>query len=113
MRLQFAAEYGDGGAPGVFPLIEGGADVAVTPQNVELFVEMYLEYKMSRLIMPQAEAFREGLVDVLGETALLEIFDAPELQCLLGAAAQLQTASLAAASPATHEGTQLASLLVG
>jgi len=66
-------------------LIEGGSDLPVTHANTRDFVEKYLHHKMSVSIMPQARAFRRGLLDVLGDEALLTIFSASELSQLLGA----------------------------
>lgn len=70
--------------PQVVELIEGGSDIPVTHENARDFVEKYLHHKMSISILPQARAFRRGLLDVLGDEALLTIFTASELSQLLG-----------------------------
>lgn len=71
--------------PQTVELIEGGSDIPVTHANTRDFVEKYLHHKMSVSIMPQARAFRCGLLDVLGDESLLTIFSASELSQLLGA----------------------------
>lgn len=81
--------------PRVVELIEGGSDIPVTHANARDFVEEFLHHKMCTSVLPQARAFRRGLLDVLGDETLLTIFSAAELSQLLGA-------WLAVASPAFY-----------
>jgi hypothetical protein len=65
--------------------MEGGSDVPVTHANARDFVEKFLHHKMCISVLPQARAFRRGLLDVLGDQVLLKMFSPAELSQLLGA----------------------------
>ena len=71
--------------PRVVELMEGGSDVPVTHANARDFVEKFLHHKMCISVLPQARAFRRGLLDVLGDQVLLKMFSPAELSQLLGA----------------------------
>jgi hypothetical protein len=83
LTFEMTVEYRDQ-PPQVMPLVDGGSQILITPANARTYVTKYLEHRMSTLILPQAKAFRDGLVDVLGEPVLLTNFTAEELQRMLG-----------------------------
>jgi hypothetical protein len=78
----------------VVPLVEGGSDIAVTSSNADLFVAKYLEDMMSISVIAQARAFRLGLLDVLDDARLLNMFGAEEMQNLLGGTDAINTQAL-------------------
>ena len=49
------------------PLLPAGEEMDVTVENARSFVERYLDYKIRLAILPQSQAFRTGVLDVLQE----------------------------------------------
>ncbi|CAJ0573765.1 unnamed protein product, partial [Mesorhabditis spiculigera] len=63
-------------------LIEGGADMDVTMENVELYVEKCSDYYLNSGIVEQVRAFREGF-DRVFPLRSLRSFTPEEVQCLI------------------------------
>ncbi|CAH0480256.1 unnamed protein product [Peronospora belbahrii] len=64
------------------PLVAGGEDIAVTPNNLTLYVRAVLELWLDSGIRAQVLAFREGISEVL-PLAKLRLLFVPELLSLL------------------------------
>jgi len=63
-------------------LKEGGDKIAVTPDNVDEYVELYWKYKLNTSIAKQFNAFKEGFTTVMYESTL-KMFSPPELELLI------------------------------
>eukprot|EP01048_Picozoa_sp_COSAG05_P012549 COSAG05_NODE_1264_length_5336_cov_17.508497_3_plen_576_part_00 len=99
LGLVFERSITDSGSAGVVgehtvPLVEGGSQISVCPANATDFVAKYLHHMMSISVMTQANAFRTGLLDVLGDERLIQLFSAAELQQLLGGADSINSQAL-------------------
>jgi len=63
-------------------LVEGGADIEVTSENLAEYLEAILQYKIFDRTLPQLTELLLGFYDVIPEPALT-VFDAGELELLL------------------------------
>lgn len=84
----------------VVELVPGGASIDVTDENKREWVEKLAEYRLVTGISEQAEAFRQGMLDVLSESAM-ELFSVAELR-----------KELAGEGLDTLEGEQLAKMIL-
>lgn len=66
-------------------LVPGGSQIDVTDENKEEWVTKLVEYKLVTSVTEQADAFRQGMLDVLSEAALC-LFNADELKSELAGA---------------------------
>eukprot|EP00039_Didymoeca_costata_P009062 m.120033 g.120033 ORF g.120033 m.120033 type:complete len:755 (+) comp14343_c0_seq5:255-2519(+) len=79
----FCVEYEVFGEKRIHALCEGGVDRALTKDNREEFVELYIDYELNESIKASFNAYREGFWIVCEGAAGLSLFEATELQELI------------------------------
>lgn len=84
LMLYFSISYpgGDNQAPVEYELKPGGADIAVTDENKEEYLQLRLRHRLLDSIKPQLENLLIGLYEVI-PADLLSVFDYQELDLLL------------------------------
>lgn len=75
----FSVEYDRFGHLEVQELMPGGKDIAVTEQNKEEYVKLYVKYRFRRGIEQQFHALKKGFNELV-PPSLLEPFDEKELE---------------------------------
>eukprot|EP01119_Soliformovum_irregulare_P023205 TRINITY_DN8079_c2_g1_i2.p2 TRINITY_DN8079_c2_g1~~TRINITY_DN8079_c2_g1_i2.p2 ORF type:complete len:422 (+),score=148.47 TRINITY_DN8079_c2_g1_i2:1779-3044(+) len=70
------------GAPKVTPLIENGSQIQVNNDNRKRYVDLYVDFVLSKSVAPQFEAFSEGFFQAAG-TQLITLFHPDEIQVLI------------------------------
>ncbi|KAK1223466.1 hypothetical protein PQX77_013655 [Marasmius sp. AFHP31] len=66
----------------------GGEDIPVTEENKKEYVHAIVEYRISRRIKEQFDAFMEGLLELI-PADLLAVFDERELELLIGGMSEI------------------------
>ncbi|KAF9521135.1 hypothetical protein BS47DRAFT_1357065 [Hydnum rufescens UP504] len=61
----------------------GGADIPVTEENKKEYVETVIEYRISRRVREQFDAFMSGFSELIPQE-LINVFDERELELLIG-----------------------------
>jgi len=61
----------------------GGADVAVTEANKKEYVDHVVEYRISKRVKDQFDAFMNGFNDLIPQD-LIKLFDEREFKLLIG-----------------------------
>ena len=61
----------------------GGADIPVTEENKKEYVNCVVEYRISRRVKDQFEAFMSGFSELIPQD-LINVFDERELELLIG-----------------------------
>lgn len=69
-------------------LLPGGADIPVTEANKLEYVEAVVEYRISKRVEEQFEAFREGFLELI-PSELITVFDERELELLIGGMSEI------------------------
>lgn len=65
-----------------------GENIPVTEENKKEYVELASQYRISKRVNDQFEAFREGLLEVM-PFELLQVFDERELELLIGGMSEI------------------------
>ncbi|EKM55866.1 uncharacterized protein PHACADRAFT_256774 [Phanerochaete carnosa HHB-10118-sp] len=66
----------------------GGADIAVTEENKKEYVDCVVEYRISRRVKDQFEAFMSGFSELIPQD-LVNVFDERELELLIGGMSEI------------------------
>ncbi|KAF8969807.1 ubiquitin-protein ligase [Flammula alnicola] len=66
----------------------GGADVPVTEENKKEYVESVVEYRISKRVKEQFEAFMSGFSELIPQD-LITVFDERELELLIGGMSEI------------------------
>ncbi|KAF8448024.1 hypothetical protein L210DRAFT_3527707 [Boletus edulis BED1] len=66
----------------------GGADIPVTEENKKEYVDAVVEYRISRRIKDQFEAFMSGFSELIPQE-LITVFDERELELLIGGMSEI------------------------
>ena len=66
----------------------GGADVEVTEQNKKEYVDCIVEYRISKRVSEQFEAFMAGFSELIPQD-LINVFDERELELLIGGMSEI------------------------
>ncbi|KAF8522137.1 hypothetical protein BU17DRAFT_75225 [Hysterangium stoloniferum] len=66
----------------------GGADIPVTEENKKDYVEAIVEYRISRRVKEQFEAFMSGFSELIPQE-LINVFDERELELLIGGMSEI------------------------
>ena len=66
----------------------GGADVPVTEENKKEYVGCVVEYRISRRVKEQFEAFMSGFSELIPQD-LINVFDERELELLIGGMSEI------------------------
>ncbi len=66
----------------------GGEHIDVTEENKVEYVGLVVEYRISRRIKEQFDAFMEGLLDLVPKD-LITVFDERELELLIGGMSEI------------------------
>ena len=66
----------------------GGADVAVTEDNKKEYVDHVVEYRISKRVKDQFEAFMSGFSELIPQD-LITVFDERELELLIGGMSEI------------------------
>ena len=66
----------------------GGADIPVTEENKKDYVESVVEYRISRRVKEQFEAFMSGFSELIPQD-LITVFDERELELLIGGMSEI------------------------
>ncbi|KAF8582063.1 HECT-domain-containing protein [Ramaria rubella] len=66
----------------------GGADIPVTEENKKEYVDLVVEYRISRRVREQFEAFMSGFSELIPQE-LINVFDERELELLIGGMSEI------------------------
>ena len=66
----------------------GGADIPVTEENKKEYVDCVVEYRISRRVKDQFEAFMSGFSELIPQD-LINVFDERELELLIGGISEI------------------------
>jgi len=66
----------------------GGSEIAVTEENKKEYVNMVVEYRISKRVKAQFDAFNKGLLELI-PIELLSVFDERELELLIGGLSEI------------------------
>ena len=66
----------------------GGADVEVTEENKKEYVDCVVEYRISRRVKEQFDAFMSGFSELIPQD-LINVFDERELELLIGGMSEI------------------------
>ena len=66
----------------------GGADVAVTQETKKEYVDLVVEYRISKRVKDQFEAFMSGFSELIPQD-LITVFDERELELLIGGMSEI------------------------
>ena len=66
----------------------GGADIAVTEENKKEYVELVVEYLMSKRVKDQFNAFISGFSELIPQD-LINMFDERELELLISGMSEI------------------------
>lgn len=66
----------------------GGADVPVTEENKKEYVDLVVEYRISKRVQEQFEAFMSGFNELIPQE-LINVFDERELELLIGGMSEI------------------------
>lgn len=66
----------------------GGADIAVTEENKKDYLDAVVEYRISKRIKDQFEAFMSGFSELIPQE-LITVFDERELELLIGGMSEI------------------------
>lgn len=66
----------------------GGADIPVTEENKKEYVDCVVEYRISRRVKDQFEAFMSGFSELIPQD-LINVFDERELELLIGGMSEI------------------------
>jgi E3 ubiquitin-protein ligase NEDD4 len=66
----------------------GGADIAVTEENKKEFVDLVVEYLLSKRVKDQFNAFMSGFSELIRQD-LINVFDDRELGLLIGGMSEI------------------------
>merc|ERR1711975_195513 len=83
LQLNFVHEHSAFGETKLDPLCQGGEDMLVTIDNVDEYIQLYVDYLLNKSIERSFTAFQKGFWDVCKLSKLLKIFDASELEIVL------------------------------
>ncbi len=61
----------------------GGADIAITEENKKEYVDLVVEYRISKRVKDQFDAFMNGFNDLIPQD-LIKLFDEREFKLLIG-----------------------------
>jgi E3 ubiquitin-protein ligase NEDD4 len=71
----------------------GGADVPVTEDNKRDYVELVVDYRISKRVKEQFEAFMSGFSELIPQE-LITVFDERELELLIGGMSEIDVYGL-------------------
>src|SRR3984957_7493639 len=66
----------------------GGADIEVTEENKKDYVEAVVEYRISKRVKEQFDAFMSGFSELIPQD-LINVFDERELELLIGGMSEI------------------------
>lgn len=66
----------------------GGEDIPVTEENKKEYVDAIVEYRISKRVKEQFDAFMEGLLELIPRD-LINVFDERELELLIGGMSEI------------------------
>jgi hypothetical protein len=66
----------------------GGADIAVTEENKKEYVDVVVEYFMTKRVKDQFDAFMSGFSELIPQD-LINMFDERELELLIGGMSEI------------------------
>ena len=66
----------------------GGGDIPVTEENKKEYVDAVVEYRISKRVKEQFDAFMEGLLELIPKD-LINVFDERELELLIGGMSEI------------------------
>jgi len=69
-------------------LKQGGADIPVTEENKKEYVDLVVEYRISRRVKDQFDAFMSGFSELIPQE-LINVFDERELELLIGGMSEI------------------------
>lgn len=81
--VTFSIDYQRFGKTETVELIEGGSNITVTNENVNYYIQLYLEWSLDKSIENQYKKFEEGFMKVFGKTRSLEFLYPEELDTLV------------------------------
>jgi E3 ubiquitin-protein ligase NEDD4 len=66
----------------------GGADIAVTEENKKEYVDLTVEYYISKRVKDQFDAFMSGFNELISQD-LIDVFNELELEFLIGGTSEI------------------------
>ncbi|XP_071965157.1 E3 ubiquitin-protein ligase NEDD4-like [Antedon mediterranea] len=91
LELMFAVDDESFGQTRTIPLLPNGADLAVTNQNKEQYIKLIIDYRFITRIEKQMNSFKAGFSELI-PLNMVTIFDANELELLLGGLTEISVA---------------------
>ncbi|CAM9468222.1 unnamed protein product [Ectocarpus fasciculatus] len=96
--LDFRVTWDDLGMERSHDLLEGGADIPVTSENKEGYVELYAQFLLVGAVSRQMDHFKQGFLRVMSGAASISLFRAEELEVLVTGTSELDFEELAKAT---------------
>ena len=69
-------------------LKSGGADIVVTEENKKEYVDLVVEYYLSKRVKDQFDAFMSGFKELIPQDSI-NVFDEHELELLIGGTSEI------------------------
>ncbi|XP_033108884.1 E3 ubiquitin-protein ligase NEDD4-like isoform X3 [Anneissia japonica] len=91
LDLMFAVDDESFGQTRTIPLLPHGGDIPVTNQNKENYIKLIIDYRFITRIEKQMNQFMAGFAELI-PIELMKIFDANELELLLGGLTEISVA---------------------
>ena len=76
----------------------GGADIPVTEENKQEYVDLIVEYRISKRVKDQSDALMSGLSELI-PLDLITVFDECELELLIGGMPEIDVLVLFSSRP--------------
>ncbi|CAM9972017.1 unnamed protein product [Ectocarpus sp. 12 AP-2014] len=96
--LDFRVTWDDLGMERSHDLVEGGANIPVTSENKESYVELYAQFLLVGAVSRQMDHFKQGFLRVMSGAASISLFRAEELEVLVTGTSELDFEELAKAT---------------
>ncbi|CAM9338819.1 unnamed protein product [Ectocarpus sp. 4 AP-2014] len=96
--LDFRVTWDDLGMERTHDLVKGGANIPVTSENKESYVELYAQFLLVGAVSRQMDHFKQGFLRVMSGAASISLFRAEELEVLVTGTSELDFEELAKAT---------------
>ncbi|CAM9423866.1 unnamed protein product [Scytosiphon promiscuus] len=96
--LDFRVTWDDLGMERSHDLLEGGADIPVTADNKEEYLELYAQFLLMNAVSRQFDRFKQGFLRVMSGASTMSLLRAEELEVLVTGTPELDFKQLAEAT---------------
>lgn len=70
LDLRFVVDHSTNGVSRTYPLVENGENIKLTPENMRLFIEKYVEFHTDTLVRTQFNAIKRGFYSIIDRDKL-------------------------------------------